>query len=290
MPKKIITDNLIINNSSTEPTTPSANTGVVYAENLGTKTTLKIKDPYGIDTPLQEAFWDKNIVMWTTTNATGGLWIGTVGTSAGTFANTLPSTNSIYSQIKRSLYSNAVTTANQVLGVYGTENLFLRGPVSVYGGFYFYSRFTFDTWTNGGRFFTGLSAVGTATAIITSNPSTNTNTHTCGFAVDSTDAGVIYFITNDGTTTTTKQIVTGIDAIVSGVAYDAYIYCAPGSNTIYWSLKKLGTVQTVSGSQTSTLPNNNTTMKPYCVASNAALTPVNSIRLGVNKIYIQTDL
>ena len=289
MPKKIITDNLIINNSSTEPTTPSANTGVVYAENLGAKTTLKIKDPYAKNTSLQDAFCGNNIIMWNTTNTTGGLWIGTVGTSAGTFANTLPSASSFFASIKRSLYSNVATTTNQVLGVYGTENLVFRGQSFFLGGFYFYSRFTFDVWTNGGRFFTGLSAVGTATAIITSNPSTATNIHTCGFAVDSTDLSIFYFITNNGTTTT-KQLVSGLDAIGSGSVYDAHIYCAPGSSTIYWRLIELGSGQIVSGSQTLTLPSSTTTMRPYCVASNAALTPVNSIRLGVNRIYIQTDV
>ena len=287
MPKKIITDNLIINNSSTEPTTPSANTGVVYAENLGTKTTLKIKDANSINTPLQDAFWSKNIIMWNTTNATGGLWIGTVGTSAGTFTNTLPIAASLRATIKRALYSSVATTTNQVLGVYGTEALFFRASAPNYGGFYFYSRFTLDTWTNGGRLFVGLSGVGTATAIITSNPSTATNIHTCGFAVDSTDNGVIYFITNNGTTTT-KQLVSGFP-VLSNSAYDTYIYCAPNGDTIYWEIKDLSGGTKVSGSQTLTLPGTSSFMRPYCVASNAALTLVNIIRIGVNKIYIQTD-
>lgn len=271
-----------------EPSTPTTDNLAIYTKKMGGKTVLKTKDEFGVDFSMQSSFWDNNIVMWNCTNATAGAWIGTVGTSAGTFANTLPTSGSLSASIKRALYSNVVTTTNQVLGVYGTENLFMRAPVSVFGGFYFYSRFTFDVWTNGGRLFTGLSAVATATNIITTNPSTATNTHTCGFAVNSTDAGVIYFITNDGTTTT-AQIVTGMPAITSAKAYDAYIYCAPGGSTIYWRLEELSTNTTVTGSQTLTLPNNNTTMKPYCVASNAALTPVNSIRLGVNKIYIETD-
>jgi hypothetical protein len=274
--------------TTNEPPTPAADTLAIYTKKMGGKVVVKTKDEFGVDLSLQTSFWDNNVVMWNCTNAAGGLWLGTVGTTVGTFANTLPTSASLPASIKRSLFSNVVTTTNQALGVYGSENLFMRGPTSAFGGFYFYSRFTFDVWSNGGRLFTGLSAVATATAIITSNPSTATNIHTCGFAVDDTDAGVTYFITNNGTTTT-KQIVTGIPPIISARAYDAYIYCAPGGSTIYWRLEELSTNTTASGSQTLTLPSNSTTMRPYCVASNAALTPVNSIRLGVNKIYLETD-
>jgi len=271
-----------------EPPTPTADTLAIYTKKMGGKAVVKTKDEFGVDFSLQTSFWDNNIVMWNCTNATAGLWIGTVGTTAGSFANTLPSSGSLSATIKRALYSNVVTTANQVLGVYGSENLFFIGPAPSFGGFYFYSRFTFDVWSNGGRLFTGLSAVATATAIITSNPSTATNIHTCGFAVDDTNAGVIYFITNNGTTTT-KQIVSGIPPIISNRAYDTYIYCAPNGNTIYWRIEDLVGGTTVSGSQTLTLPGSSSFMRPYCVASNAALTPVNSIRLGVNKIYLETD-
>lgn len=279
---------IVMKCTTNEPPTPAADTLAIYTKKMGGKAVVKTRDEFGVDLSLQTSFWDNNVVMWNCTNAAGGLWLGTVGTTVGTFANTLPTSASLPASIKRSLFSNVVTTTNQALGVYGSENLFMRGPTSAFGGFYFYSRFTFDVWSNGGRLFTGLSAVATATAIITSNPSTATNIHTCGFAVNDTDAGVIFFITNNGTTTT-KQIVTGIPPIISNRAYDAYIYCAPGGSTIYWKLEELSTNTTASGSQTLTLPSNSTTMRPYCVASNAALTPVNSIRLGVNKIYLETD-
>jgi hypothetical protein len=136
--------------------------------------------------------------------------------------------------------------------------------------------------------FVGLSGVGTATAIITSNPSTATNIHTCGFGIDSTDNGVVYFMTNNGTTTT-RQIVSGLPAIITNNAYDMYIYCAPGGQTIYWKIELLGTSTEISGSQTLTLPGASNMMRPYALMSNAALTGANTVKIGVNKIYIESD-
>jgi hypothetical protein len=51
--------------------------------------------------------------MWNPTNATAGVWLGTVGATTGTYAG-LPTTTTVYTSVTRSRYSNVVNTANQI--------------------------------------------------------------------------------------------------------------------------------------------------------------------------------
>jgi hypothetical protein len=85
--------------------------------------------------------------MWNPTNATAGVWLGTVGATTGTWG--LPTTTTVY--VTRSRYSNVVNTANQILGARNTELMYTRGSMR-YKGFLFYARAGMDVWTNGGAF------------------------------------------------------------------------------------------------------------------------------------------
>jgi hypothetical protein len=90
--------------------------------------------------------------MWNPT-ATAGVWLGTIGSGAGTYSTALPTITSVYTSIKRGRWANVVTTANQVLGIRNAELMYTRGAVSQ-GGFFFYALEN-GRLTNGGRFFAG---------------------------------------------------------------------------------------------------------------------------------------
>jgi hypothetical protein len=60
--------------------------------------------------------------MWNPTNATAGVWLGTVGATTGTCRG-LPTTTTVYTSVTRSRYSNVVNTANQILGAKNTEHV-----------------------------------------------------------------------------------------------------------------------------------------------------------------------
>lgn len=263
-----------------EPTTPAAGIGLLYTKYISGKIALKIKGQSGLDTPLQNAFWQNNITMWNPTNLTGGVWLGSVGVTTGTFTRALPTATNIYTSIVRSRYANVVTTLNQVLGCRNTESMFTRGSISPQGGFFFYSRCGFDTWTNGSRFFAGMH---TATTVISADPSALNNT--VGFCVDAADNGVINFLTR-GTVATKVDV--GL-MISSSRGYDMYIFCAPNSNQISWRIIDLLTGTEGSGIATLNLPLNTTLLTAGVLASNAALTPVTSVNLGINRIYVETD-
>jgi hypothetical protein len=71
--------------------------------------------------------------MWNPTNATAGVWLGTVGATTGTYAG-LPTTTTVYTSVTRR-YSNVVNTANQI-GARNTELMYTR-RVLRYKGFLF---------------------------------------------------------------------------------------------------------------------------------------------------------
>jgi len=265
---------------TTEPVAPSANVLRVYSKNIGGRMSLKTRGPSGVDTPIQNAFFGNNITMWNTTTATAGVWLGTAGAGAGTYTTALPTTTSIYTAIKRARYTNIVTTLNQVLGQRNTEAIFFRGSAANQGGFFFFARLGFDTWTNGGRFFAGMH---TGTTVVSANPSLLNNT--VGFCVDAADNGAISFLTRGAAAT---KASTGF-TIVSGKGYDVYIFCAPNSTQYAWRIVDINLGTEASGTATLTLPTNTIMQTAGVLASNAALTPVTSVQLGINRIYIETD-
>ena len=267
--------------STTDPTAPSAGNLLVYSRTIAGRPVAKVLNSVGLSYPLQSAFWQNTQYTWTTTGATNGLWTHTAGAGAGTFASTLPTTTNIFTSQKRSRYSNVITTANQVLGQRNTDAVFYRGAASGQGGFFFYARLGFDTWTNGSRFFAGMA---TATTVISADPSALNNT--VGFAVDVADNGVINFLTRDATTATKQS--TGL-TIVSNKGYDVFIFCKPNDTVVYYRILDVVAGTEYTNSATLTLPVNTTLLTANVLASNGALTPVNSTQLSVSKIYIETE-
>ncbi len=231
----------------------------------------------------QSSLWAKVVYLWAPTTATAGLWINTAGSGNGTFSNGLPAAGgSIYAGMKRAVYGNVITTLNQVLGQRTSELLFHIGSVANKGGFKFRARFGFSTWANGGRMFAGMSS--TTNNVVTADPSANLVT--MGFAVDSADNGLIYFMARgSGSASRTSTGLT----IASLNAFDVGIDVASnGTSADYW-IKDLETGTLVTGNMATNLPANTSILSAAVLASNAALTPVNSIQLGVARIYIETD-
>lgn len=110
--------------------------------------------------------------------------------------------------------------------------------------------------------------------------------NTVGFCVDAADNGAISFLTRDGSTATKAS--TGM-TIVTNKGYDVFIFCPPNGSSIDWRIIDFVAGTEVSGTATLTLPVSTTLLTAGVLASNAALTPVTSIQLGVNKIYVETD-
>lgn len=266
---------------TTEPSAPSTGQLKIYSKKIAGKMFPKTVGPSGIDSPLQNAFWQNNICIWQPTTASNGLWLGTAPASAGTYATVLPTSTSLYTAMKRGRWSNIATTANQVLTQRSLELMYFLGNSAGMGGFFFYTRMGFDTWTDGGRLFAGLF---NGNSLIQSDPSTVNNN--IGFAVDVADNGLIYFQTKG--TGAAVRTSTGF-TITSGSGYDMYIFAAPNSTTVSWRILEINTGTEATGSSAVSGPAVNVMMMAGIQASNAALTSVNAIQLCINRIYVETD-
>ena len=219
----------------------------------------------------------KVVYSWRQTGATAGLWINTLGAGQGTFNLIYPTSGTFYYRLKRSLYSNVVTTANQVLGQRTNELLFL-----VNNGFVFESILGFTNWTDGGRFFAGLSVTANT---VTANPSTFKNT--IGFSINDSDAGSIYFMSCNNSNVFTR-INTGLRC-GNTKAYSIKFKIVPGTTEALFYIKDLDGGGEFIGTSNTNLPLGTVAMYAGCLASNAALTPSNSIRFFINNIDITNE-
>jgi hypothetical protein len=273
--------------SNTDIAAFSISTGSValYTKSIiADKLTLAARDYQYRAYPLQESFLSPRMwCAWNQSGATAGIWVHTVGAGAGTYLAIMPTAGgTALTRLRRSRYSNVVTTTNQVLGQRNSEAMFYRGAVAGEGGYFFYARFGIETYTNGSRLFVGLA---TATGVISGNPSAFANA--AGFASDSGDNGAIFFLTTNATPTATRQ-VTGMSA-TAGKAFDAFIYCKPNDTVIHYRIVDLITGAIFESSATATLPTNTTMQTVNVLASNAALTVVNNTQISITRIYAETD-
>lgn len=267
------------------PSAPGANTLRLFGRNVSGRMLPKWLGPSGVDVFPQPAFFGNNLCIWQPSSVTAGLWIGTAGAGAGTFADVNPTTTNLFTATKRARYANVVTTANQNLGQRNSAAMFFRGSVAGMGGFFFFARFGFDIYTAGGRLFAGLSVSTTPCA---ADPSALVNC--LGFGIDAADSAIT-FMHNDASGTATKETIAGQPSLASNQGYDCYIYARPNDSTVYYRLDNLLTGATIIDSSVTTdLPVNTTMMTAGVNASNAALTPVNSIQIGINRIYIESDI
>ncbi|CAN5412822.1 hypothetical protein BH10PAT4_BH10PAT4_0990 [soil metagenome] len=267
-----------------EPAIPSVGNLLIYAKSISGRMSLKQVGPAGIDTPLQNAIWQNNTVLFTP-GASAGVWQGTVGSNLGTAGLVIPTTTNLGTMLRRSTFASVVTTLNQQVGT-RTESMFFRGNATSSGGFFFNARFMLATWTAGDRLFVGMSS-GT-TAVVTVQPSTLLNL--LGFCIEAGDTAIT-FLHNDGTGTGTKDTIAGQPALATNQGYAAYIFCKPNDSTVYWRLDDINLQTTIAEGSTSTdLPVNTTALTAQCIMSNGANTVAGHATIGVNRIYIETDV
>lgn len=285
-------DGPILFPDSSDPSTPSADTAYLYFKDISNRMVPKVKGPSGLDYPLQASFWGNNIIIWQPTTATAGLWIGTAGSTSGTYSTSLRAGNSPSLGMKRARWANVATTLNQALGLRSTENAFYRGNQPRQGGFFYFSRCGFDVWTDGSRFFAGFGAQ--ATTEVTASDLISAG-NSIGFCVESGDNGGISFVTVNASNAKYKQS-TGF-TITSGKMYDLYIFCPPNSDVIYWRIKDIDSDTDATGSLSNTeavsagsgLPGAIALMAPKVLASNGSLTAATSTQLSVNRVYVESD-
>lgn len=277
--------NILLTDRTTDPSAPASGKIVIWAKKISGRSMLKQMGEGGIDTPFQNAFFQNNIVQWRPTTAAAGVYEGTIGANLGTPAAVLPTVTNLATMMRRSTFPSVVTTANQQVGI-RTEAMFFRGNASNLGGFFYVCRFMFATWTAGNRLFVGLCS-GT-TAVVTVQPSTLLNM--LGFGVDAGDTAIT-FMHNDGTGTCTKDPISGQPALATNQGYIAYVFAKPNDTTVYYRLDDVNLQTTIIDTSTSSdLPVNTTGLTAQCIMGNAANVVAGNATIGVNCMYIETDI
>jgi len=275
---------ILLQSITSEPPIPAAGMLEVYCKSIAGKLMLKQVGPSGLDSPLQNAIWQNNTVLFTPA-AAAGVWQGTIGSNLGTPTVVLPTMVNVGTMLRRSNFPTVVTTLNQQVGT-RTESMFFRGSIANLGGFFFVSKFMLGTWTTGNRLFVGMCA-GT-TAVVTVEPSTLTNI--LGFGVNAADTEIT-FMHNDAAGSATKDTISGQPALATNNAYAAYIFCRPNDSTVYYRLDNLSNGTTIIDTSTTTdLPVNTTALTAQSIIGNAANTVAGSATIGINRIYIETDI
>lgn len=269
--------------ASTDPSAPAADVLRLYAKKISGRMVPKFKGPSGVDTPFQPAFFGNNIVIWNP-GTTSGTMLGAVQTAIAAGASVLPTTTNKYTTLRRSVFT-AATGINLMNSLRG-EAMFFRGSVAGQGGFFFFCRFGFTTWTATNRLFVGMCV--DTTALLTADPSSKLNL--LGFGVGSADTDIT-FMHNDGSGTATKDTIAGQPALASNNVYDAFIFCKPNDSTVYYRLDDVSAGTTIIDSSTSSdLPVATTMLIPTCAIGSG---PTNSgagvAAIGLNRMYIETD-
>lgn len=266
------------------PSAPATSTLRMYSKNVAGRILPEYIAEAGHDTNIQPAIFNNQITFWTPSNIAAGNWrnASSVGAAVGAF--TLPSmtTTNVYTSMRRGLYTNSSATASTTQGQRNVEQLWWRGSGTEQGGFFYFARFGFDTWANGSRLFAGFCS---SNQVVIANPSTISNT--IGFAVDSADNGAVFFQTTGiGTTTRTATGMT----MSTNAACDAYIFAKANDSVIYYRLDNINTQSTmINGSTNTTLVSSSTFMMCGVLAGNGTNLSTSSNRLGINKIYVETD-
>jgi len=272
-----------------DPGASSTGTGLFYFKDVASRIVPKWVGPTGLDTVAQPALFGNNIALWVpNTSTTVSVNIGTPWTArnSGTSAaqSTPAITNaSLYASMKRALFGTGTTST----GSSGTQSgaaLAMIGSTGI-GGFFAFFRFGMDptNFRTDNRILVGMTALNGA---ITAEPSAINNT--IAFGKDSTDTN--YQIIQRDASAVTKTDVGR--ACTSEDVIDFYIFATGTGNVTVRAVRQTSAGPSVLVDNldisSSYLPPNSQVL--YAHAQIQATTGAAAAGLGLNRIYVETDI
>jgi hypothetical protein len=273
------------------PAPPSSGNMRFYARNISGRTMPKWNPPSGTDQIVQPGIFNNTISMWTPNASATGISIGPGWfTPTGNFASLVGSytVGSIYTTINRARYTNVQTTSVQTVGPRSLSGFVTTSSVANVGGFFFFARWGIEQARpdfSSVRAFVGL---GNNSSVVSTSISAARNL--AGFGWDTGDNSVLGFYTNDNAGAPTKIPITTKVSVFSG--YDSYIFAKNGvSSVLYFRLDDINTSSIIAeGSVFSNLPDGHVRLFAQAAVSNGPYGQNSIIGIGVNKIYVETDL
>lgn len=280
-----IGSDLITLSSRTTPSTPGANTLLLYDYPLGGRQLLRTLGPSGLDTALQPAFFGNGILMLSPNTTTSMNAFGTVNSSnVGTMSTPALTSASLRTSSRRSSVVSAATanSASEVRIAYASV---WRGSSAGLGGFFFRCRFATGSAVGTQRLMVGLTSSTAATAT-TQDPEALTN---CVFIGNGTGDTNLQIMANDASGTCQKvDLGANFPSFTADQVIDVTFFCAANSSTIGYSVTKLNDGSIASGTLSgSELPVNSTFLAPHIYMNNGGT--ASAVTIDVMKLYIETD-
>jgi hypothetical protein len=273
------------------PAAPSAGNMRFYARNVSGRIMPKWLPPTGIEQVVQPNMFNNTITMWTgNASATGVSEGGGFFTPSGNFASVIGSftVGSVYTTVNKSRYTNVATTSVQVIGPRTLGGFFTTSSVANVGGFFFFARWGLEQAHASFPSIRAFVGLGNNSSVVSASISSGVNL--AGFGWDTGDNSVMSFIHNDGTGAPSKINITTKVSVLSG--YDSYIYSPTGnSSVLHFRLDDINAASTIAaGSVVSDIPVNHVRLFAQATVSNTIYGQNSVIGIGVNKIYVETDL
>lgn len=281
---------------STAPGAADASSLLVYPVSLADRFMMAMQGPTGSAVLLQPSLFSTNVMTFfpqTGTGGTGGSNFQSAWTSNGTVTTPSPAATSLATAVRRTNYTNVVTTTNQQLGPRmntGAERAFFRGNVAGTGGFFYFSRFRVVFPAATCRLFSGLQGNGDTSSVCTSDAPGGPY---CGLRHITTDpatgSGALNFVTHDGSARTDVAINLASNIVTDTLLFDFMMYNAPNGATIFFRLDDLTNNVTYTGSSATNLPAATAMLSPQCQASNGtANITASTVSLALSRIYVES--
>lgn len=257
---------LVLNSITAEPAVPAAGTVVLYAKTIAGRTRPKWVDPYGIDTPIQQALMFNRISTIRPASAATQSVIGMAVTNVGTLSTPALASTNLLTSTKRTLFTGAAT-AGTLLSQRGNDLDFWRGNAAGLGGFDFNERFGLATQAAGNRAFFGISdSIVSPTNI---DPTTSTTPGKIGLAINTNTGN--WNLVNNVTGTAPTVLALGASFPVNTTdLMELALSTAPNGSSVGYRVKNMSTGAEVSGTLTTNIPANATFLTPWKFMTNNA--------------------
>lgn len=280
-------DNGIALPAASSISVPAAGYLKVYTKQRGGRMMLAQTGPSGIDTALQPFLGGNAVVgAFPNGNSTTLTYLRCALTATGTATAANWASTSLHTQMKRIDYLVTTAATTAVAGYRGAASQFSHGNAAGLGGFFYVARFGQATGTTGlstARMWNGLIASTSAPTDV--NPSTLLNALGVGYA-GGTDTN--WQMMYNGASGSATKIDTGIPIPTTDRAdvFELAMFCAPNSQTVYWTFANLTTGTSASGSFTSPIANT-TALNTVGYRSVGGTSSV--VGFSLMGLYVETD-
>lgn len=276
---------LITLEAQSDPATPAIDSLYVYAKKIAGKLFLKIKNPFGIASVLQNSLFKSGIQMLSPGSGTSFNYIGMgAATIVGTVTHPVLTSTYLRTQIRRFTITST-NTANSVASIRQTVASIWRGLAPHIGGFFFSCRFAVSSTTAGQRLAVGILAQTTG-ILTTIAPSQLTDCVILGYDATDTNMQIMY---NDSTGVCDKINLGSAFPVNDPTAVYELILCCPANgDSIHYRVTNLVSEATISGEiLEGNLPSKATFLTWNAYLNNNGL--AESVVLEIVNIYIETD-